>query len=144
MKWHRCSCRSAADRNHSSGGHRRFSGIHPHQCLASGRSSLQSRLQGKKIGNRIEEQNLDIKAHKCNRGRSRFLTSPGVVPVRVIRRKLLEPRSLHNVNPLRELHLTEGKEKLLHIATQGFSHYPWKETNVKERKTKSSFPIATN
>jgi len=74
----------------------------------------------------------------CNWG------SPGVVPVRVIRRKLLEPRSLHNVNPLRELHLTEGKEKLLHIATQGFSHYPWKETNVKEKKTKSSFPIATN
>jgi len=30
------------------------------------------------------------------------------------------------------LNLNTAKEKLLHIATLGISHYPWKETNAKE------------
>lgn len=44
-------------------------------------------------------------------GRTDLLTSPDVVPVRVSRRKLLEPCSLDNVNPLRKLHLHNHIEK---------------------------------
>lgn len=62
-------------------------------------------------------QNLDIKFINDFGEETRFLTSPGVVPVRVIRRELLEPRSLHNVNPLRELHLTEEKSILIRNCT---------------------------
>ena len=46
VKWHHCSCRSVVGGSRSSGGHHRSSGIHPPQCLAWGRSSLQLRLQG--------------------------------------------------------------------------------------------------
>jgi hypothetical protein len=51
----------------------------------------------------------ELKYEKSNHmeKRSRFLTSPDVVPVRVIRRELLEPCSLHDVNPLREFHLNK-------------------------------------
>ena len=66
-------------------------------------------LQEKNIKNIIELQSPDIKVLLANDycKQTRCLTSPDVVPVRVIRRELLEPRSLHNVNPLRKLHLTE-------------------------------------
>jgi len=68
-------------------------------------------LELKKIKNLIECKIWTLKFILLNdfTKQTRSLTSPGVVPVRVIRRELLEPRSLHNVNPLRELHLTEDR-----------------------------------
>jgi hypothetical protein len=45
--------------------------------------------------------------HQCQLSRTRFPTSPDVVPLRVIWRELLEPRCLHNINPLRKLLLKE-------------------------------------
>ena len=67
VKWHHCSCRSVVDGSHSSGGHRKSSGNHPHQCLASGRSSLQWMLQEKKNKNLIEVQNLDIEVYNTSK-----------------------------------------------------------------------------
>jgi len=65
-------------------------------------------LQEKKIKELIEEKIWTMK-FTLDYEETKFLTSPGVVPVRVIRRELLEPRSLHDVNPLWELHLSEDK-----------------------------------
>ena len=101
-----CSCRNGVDDFHSSYSLRKSFVKNQHQDLPSSRSSLPWRLHN--IAHKIQQVFQDAEQDK--RKRERVLTSSHIIPVRVIRSKLLELSSLHNIRPLWQLHLFTRKQ----------------------------------
>lgn len=123
--------------SHSSGAHRRSSGNHPHQCPASDRSSSQWRLSTHKHQIYII-RSLELILEKGTlhwHDRSMIITpyQHGCSTSQGHREGLLEPCSLHDVNPLRELHLYENRQVLyiMPIMTTNKTKLPPKENQFK-------------